>query len=165
MIIKKVLETYLFRSLIILMNPTMRRNGRGSWAQVEAVDGEGPGSRAARSPQQEKGRTPMNNMIKLPNFHEPRLDEPRTMTALGRQLAGYRLTTAEITYHMPDFGDILQTFIWQDLDLAPRYPVLAKFLNFWETKLDGRLHSVRVGSRNIVSASEIRAPSTVLTVS
>ncbi len=48
-----------------------------------------------------------------------------------RQLDGDHLTTAEILYHMPDHPDILQTYIWQDLDQAPRYPVLHKFLTFW----------------------------------
>ena len=43
-------------------------------------------------------------------------------------IRGYRLTTAEILYHMPDYPELLQTYTWQDLDLAPNYPVLAAFL-------------------------------------
>ncbi len=69
---------------------------------------------------------------------------------------GYRLTTAEILYHLPDHPALLQTFVWQSLDLAPNYPVLMRFLNFWQTNLDGKLHSVRVGSHNIIDAKEIR---------
>jgi uncharacterized protein Usg len=34
-------------------------------------------------------------------------------------LKGYRLATAEILYRMPDNLDFLQTFLWQDLDIAP----------------------------------------------
>jgi uncharacterized protein Usg len=34
------------------------------------------------------------------------------------QLRGLRLTTAEITYRMPDFRDIMQIYIWQDYDPA-----------------------------------------------
>ena len=45
--------------------------------------------------------------------------------------AGYRLATAEITYHMPDFPALLQTFVWQHYDLAPHFPRLRKFLDFW----------------------------------
>ena len=60
------------------------------------------------------------------------------------QLRGLRLTTAEIMYHLPDFRDILQTYIWQDYDLAPRFPKLVKFLDFWSHNLDGPLASVRV---------------------
>ena len=43
---------------------------------------------------------------------------------LNLMLKGYRLTTAEILYHMPDHPKLLQTFVWQELDLAPKYPVL-----------------------------------------
>lgn len=72
------------------------------------------------------------------------------------QLAGYRLTTAEITYHMPDHPGLLQEYIWQDLDIAPKYPQLHRFLDFWESKLDGRIHSVRVASAALVSPAEFR---------
>jgi len=74
---------------------------------------------------------------------------------LEQQLKGYRLTTAEILYHMPDHPDFLQSFIWQELDLAPKFPILRKFLDFWHTNLDGKLHSVRVASAGIISAREL----------
>ena len=51
------------------------------------------------------------------------------MASLILQLKQYRLTTAEILYHMPDHPALLQSFIWQDLDLAPEFPVLRKFLD------------------------------------
>lgn len=78
------------------------------------------------------------------------------MNDLERQMRNYRLTTAEILYHMPDHPGILQTFIWQTLDIAPRYPVLCKFLDFWESNIDGRLHSVRIGQRGIIAPAEFR---------
>jgi uncharacterized protein Usg len=62
-----------------------------------------------------------------------------------QQLRDYRLTTAEIIYHLPDHPDLLQSFIWQKLDLAPDFPELRRFLEFWSRNLDGKLHSVRVG--------------------
>jgi uncharacterized protein Usg len=77
------------------------------------------------------------------------------MTMLLRQLRGWRLTTAEILYHLPDHPAVLQSYIWQDLDLAPRYPELAKFLEFWQRELDGRLHSVRVAAADIVKAPSL----------
>lgn len=67
----------------------------------------------------------------------------------------YRLTTAEIIYHMPDHYHLLQSYIWQELDLAPHFPVLKKFLGFWETSLEGKLHSVKVGSCDILSPAEL----------
>ena len=67
------------------------------------------------------------------------MDERRT------QLRDYRLTTAEILYHLPDHPALLQSFIWQHLDLAPDYPNLRRFLEFWQKNIEGKLHSVRVG--------------------
>jgi uncharacterized protein Usg len=72
------------------------------------------------------------------------------------QLRGWSLTTAEIMYHMPDFHDILQTFIWQDYDVAPRFPRLIKFLDFWTHNLDGPLASVRIAHSSIVGPAEMR---------
>ena len=40
------------------------------------------------------------------------------------QLNNYRITTAEILYWMPDHKHVLQSFVWQNLDLAPRFPAL-----------------------------------------
>lgn len=73
-----------------------------------------------------------------------------------QRLKGYRLATAEILYHMPDHPDFLQTFVWQELDLAPRFPVLNRFLSFWRRNLDGRLHSVRVASSALLTPAEFR---------
>ncbi len=79
-------------------------------------------------------------------------------------LQGYRLTTAEILYHMPDHPRFLQTYVWQELDLAPRFPVLKKFLDFWETNLDGKLHSVNVASTTLVTPEELRFADVSLTL-
>jgi uncharacterized protein Usg len=78
----------------------------------------------------------------------------KTMS-LVRQLQDYRLTTAEIVYHMPDHPNVLRTFIWQDLDIAPRYPVLHKFLDFWKREIEGSLHSVRVASGSLVKPATV----------
>ena len=76
--------------------------------------------------------------------------------SLARQLKDYRLTTAEILYRLPDHPEILQTYIWQELDIAPRFPVLRKFLDFWDRELDGRLHSVRVASAAVIKPPSYR---------
>jgi uncharacterized protein Usg len=80
------------------------------------------------------------------------------------QLKDYRLTTAEILYHMPDHPEILQTYIWQDLDLAPRYPVLCKFLGFWRRELDGKLHSVRVASAELLQPARFRHSASLMQI-
>ncbi len=70
-------------------------------------------------------------------------------------LEDYRLTTAEILYHMPDHPILLQSYVWQDLDLSPDFPELKKFLDFWERELDGKLHSVTVASVEIVRPADL----------
>ena len=76
--------------------------------------------------------------------------------SLALQMKDYRLTTAEILYHLPDHPGLLQTYIWQDLDLAPKYPILSKFLDFWRRELDGPVHSVRVASAKLITPGEMR---------
>ena len=75
---------------------------------------------------------------------------------LALQLEGYRLTTAEILYHLPDHPALLQSYIWQALDLAPGFPVLHKFLDFWRRNIEGRLHSVRVGHVPVIQPAMVR---------
>ena len=86
------------------------------------------------------------------------------MSDFVKQLQSYRLTTAEILYHMPDHPTLLQTFIWQELDIAPRFPVLCRFLDFWSRKLDGKLHSVRVASVGLIKPAEFRYANCSLTL-
>lgn len=71
------------------------------------------------------------------------------------QLNDFRLTTAEILYHMPDYPKILQSYIWQEYDLAPKFPVLHKFLDFWQLNLDGKIYHVKVSSLGLISPTEI----------
>ena len=72
------------------------------------------------------------------------------------QLKGYCLTTAEILYHMPDHPALLQSFIWQDYDMAPRYPKLLNFLEFWNINLDGKVNRVRVCNKRLIDPAEFR---------
>ena len=73
-----------------------------------------------------------------------------------RQLEGYGLTTAHILYRRPDHPWLLQTYLWQDYDLFPQFPTLQKFLSFWQTSLEGALHSVTVAHARLIAPAEIR---------
>ncbi len=86
----------------------------------------------------------------------------QTTTSIERQLDGYRLTTAEILYHLPDHPGVLQTYVWQDLDMAPGFPILHKFLDFWSRELDGKLHSVRVAAAPLITPGRWRHADTVM---
>jgi uncharacterized protein Usg len=74
-----------------------------------------------------------------------------------KQLDGYGLTTAQILYRLPDHPNLLQTFVWQEYDLFPKFPTLSRFLSFWTRELIGPLHSVRVAHARLIKPSEFRA--------
>ncbi|MEP3279985.1 MAG: usg protein [Stappiaceae bacterium] len=76
---------------------------------------------------------------------------------LKRQLDGYGLMLAEILYHLPDHPKILQSYVWQDYDMAPKFPELRKFLDFWGRELDADVHSVRYSHKSLISPGEWRA--------
>jgi len=87
---------------------------------------------------------------RLANREFPSRDFPR-------QLDGYGLTTAQILYRLPDHPSLLQTYVWQDYDLCPRFPVLNRFLAFWLDKLEGPLYSVTVAHSRLIKPAELRA--------
>ena len=72
-------------------------------------------------------------------------------------LEGYGLTTAQILYRLPDHPSLLQTYVWQEYDLFPKFPVLNRFLAFWLENLEGPLHSVTVAHSRLIKPAEIRA--------
>jgi uncharacterized protein Usg len=76
-----------------------------------------------------------------------------------KQIEGYGLTTAHILYRLPDYKNILQTYVWQQYDLSPDFPSLQKFLTFWTREIEGPLHSVRIAHHRLIQAREIRAAS------
>ena len=80
------------------------------------------------------------------------------------QLAGFSLTTAEILDRLPDHPSLLQSYIWQEYDCAPRFPRLKSFLDFWTAKLDGKLFRVTVAHSELIRPAEIRLVGTELKV-
>ncbi|MFT6532473.1 MAG: hypothetical protein ACJASC_002024 [Limimaricola cinnabarinus] len=71
-------------------------------------------------------------------------------------LRGYGLTTAELFYRMPDYRHVLNSFVWQEYDLAPDHPKLFEFIEFWQDEIEGPLHSVRFTHRKMISPGEWR---------
>ena len=78
------------------------------------------------------------------------------MSETELMLKGYGLTTSEFIYHMPDHPHVLNTFLWQDYDLAPDHDRMFKFIAFWQREIEGPLHSVRFTHRKMISAGEWR---------
>ncbi len=67
----------------------------------------------------------------------------------------YRLTTAEILYHLPDHPSLLQSYVWQEFDLSPKFPKLQDFLTFWHQSIEGKIHSVRIMQASCLLPSRI----------
>lgn len=86
------------------------------------------------------------------------------MSDLQLMLRDYRLTLAEIIYHLPDHPALLQSYVWQELDIAPKFPVLKKFLDFWEASLDGKLHSVKIASQQLITPAEYKHYDGIITL-
>ena len=68
---------------------------------------------------------------------------------------GYGLTTAQIIYRVPDHFELLQEFVWQKFDIFPEFPVLGKFLAFWEQKIEGPIHSVTVAHARLIKPADL----------
>ncbi|MEM7520444.1 MAG: usg protein [Pseudomonadota bacterium] len=77
-----------------------------------------------------------------------------TPTETELMLKGYGLTTAEIFYRMPDYTHVLNSYIWQDYDLAPDHQKLFDFVEFWQAEIEGPLHSVRFSHRKMIRPGE-----------
>lgn len=85
-----------------------------------------------------------------------------TSNELSLRLQGWRLATAEVLYYMPDHPALLQSFVWQTLDLAPAYPRIHRFLDFWRREIDAVIHSVRLASGETIAPSRYTAADLML---
>jgi len=75
----------------------------------------------------------------------------------AERMGGKGLLTTEVLYYRPDSRSILQTFVWQTLDAAPKFPRLAQFLDHWRREIDAVIHSIRVAHADWVGPAEFRA--------
>ena len=57
---------------------------------------------------------------------------------------GYKLTTLQIVYYMPDYKSILNDFIWQFLDINPKYPRAQQFLIHWKDNIEAPIKEVNI---------------------
>ena len=80
------------------------------------------------------------------------------------QLEGYGLTTVQVHYYLPDHPSLIQMFLWQQYDLAPRFPVLKRFLDFWRREIEAALHSVQIAHNHLIGPQEWRAVDGIITL-
>jgi uncharacterized protein Usg len=58
---------------------------------------------------------------------------------------------------MPDHPSLLQSFVWQTLDLAPQYPRIHRFLDFWRREIDAVIHSVRLATGETIAPAKLNS--------
>lgn len=54
------------------------------------------------------------------------------------------LVTVEVIYFLPDYSSVLGTFLWQTLDVRPRYPRVNRFLDYWRREIDAVIKEVTI---------------------
>jgi uncharacterized protein Usg len=82
----------------------------------------------------------------------------------ARQIEGYGLSTVQIHYWLPDHPSLLQLFVMQQYDIAPRFPELDRFLDYWRREIEAVLHSVQVAHKHLIGPAEWRAVDGVITI-
>lgn len=56
----------------------------------------------------------------------------------------YSLVTVNVLYYLPDQQSLLNEFLWQTLDIHPKYPRIHKFLDFWRREIDAIIKEVMI---------------------
>ena len=79
-------------------------------------------------------------------------------------VAGYGLSTVQVHYYLPDHPSLLQLFVMQQYDVAPSFPELDRFLDYWRREIEAVLHSVRVAHKHLIGPAEWRAVDGVITI-
>ena len=54
------------------------------------------------------------------------------------------LVSLNIYYWMPDYENLIQQFIWQTMDVKPKYPRIHKFLDYWHNNIDAIVNEIQI---------------------
>jgi uncharacterized protein Usg len=74
----------------------------------------------------------------------------------ARLSAGYSMVTVSVLYWMPDHRNLLNEFVWQTLDLRPRYPRVERFIDYWRREIEAVINEVRITDGPILSPADWR---------
>ena len=90
----------------------------------------------------------------MANAQSMKVDE-----AFLRQLSGYNRLTMLIRYCMPDNPLIIcpHPFIYQLDDVAPKFPALKQYLQFWEREIEAQIESVTFAHAKLIKPAEFKA--------
>lgn len=65
---------------------------------------------------------------------------------------GYRMTTIDIFYYRPDYQSLVQEFVWQTLDIPPRFPRIELFLDHWRKNIDAVIKEIFLSTADPLGA-------------
>jgi uncharacterized protein Usg len=72
-------------------------------------------------------------------------------------LAGSRqLVTVSVLYYLPDYPSLLNEFLWQTMDLGPKYPRVEAFLDHWRREIDATIKEVMISGSRSTAARTLR---------
>ena len=52
------------------------------------------------------------------------------------------IVTIKVLYFIPDYTTLLNEFIWQTIDVRPRYPRVHRFLDYWHREIDAVIKEI-----------------------
>lgn len=73
-----------------------------------------------------------------------------------QRIQGSGLLTTEILYWMPDHPSLLQTFCYQSMDKAPKFPRLHAFLEHWRKEIEATIYSIRIAHADWIGPAEVK---------
>lgn len=61
------------------------------------------------------------------------------------------LVSLRVYYYMPDYRDLIQEFMWQTMDVKPKYPRVNKFLNYWKENIEAVIADIEMAETEKIS--------------
>lgn len=61
------------------------------------------------------------------------------------------LVSLRVFYYMPDYRDLIQEFMWQTMDIKPKYPRVNKFLNYWKENIEAVIADIEMAETEKIS--------------
>ena len=56
-----------------------------------------------------------------------------------------QLTLIQIYYYMPDHPSVINEFVWQTIDIYPRFPRMKRFLDHWHQNIEAAINEIYLG--------------------
>jgi len=61
------------------------------------------------------------------------------------------LVSLRVYYYIPDYRDLIQEFMWQTMDIKPKYPRVNKFLNYWKENIEAVIADIEMAETEKIS--------------